>query len=99
MDIGLSVQQAAGQINASPIAGIVKKRQSKYAGSCDETRLSVHRSKNHVRQSATSLIQELLKFLIVHLLDQFNRPSASPLVAAAFQPSIHTPRLSALAPL
>ena len=96
MDIGLSVQQAAGQVNVSPSAGLVKKCPSTpAAGSCDETRLSVHRSKNHVRLSATSLQLELLKLLIVHILDPSNRPSASLLVAAAFfQPS--TPLLGSL---
>ena len=100
MDIGLSVQQATGKVNVSTTAGPVKKRQSiQIAGSCDETRLSVHRSKNHVRLSATSLLLELLKLLIVHLPNPSNRPNASSLVAAAFQPSNQTPRFSALAPL
>jgi hypothetical protein len=100
MDIGLSVQQATGQVNVSTSAGHVKKRPSIHtAGSCDETRLSVHRSKNHVRLSVFSLLPELLKLLIVHFLDPSNRPSASLLVAAAFQPSKPTPRLSALATL
>ena len=69
MDIGLSVQQATGQVNVSPFAGLVNKRQFKYAGSCDETRLSVHRSKNHVRLPTIGLTQELFKLLIVHLSD------------------------------
>ena len=85
MDIGLSVQQATGQVNVSPFAGLVNKRQFKYAGSCDETRLSVHRSKNHVRLSAKSLDSELLKLLLIHLPDLSNRL----LEAAAFQPLFH----------
>ena len=96
MDIGLSVQQAAGQVNVSPYAGPVKKCPPTPAGSCDETRLSVHRSKNHVRQSATSLIPELVKLLIVHLLDPSNRPSASLLVAAALLLAALKPHSSAL---
>ena len=86
MDIGHSDQQAAGQVSVFPSACIVKKRPSMQAvGSCDETRLSVHRSKNHVRLSVTGLPPELVKLLLVHLLDPSNRPSASLLVAAAFQ--------------
>ena len=99
MDIGLSVQQAAGQVNVSSLTGIMKKRASSPAGFCGETRLSVHRSKNHVRQAVMSLNHELVELLIVHLPDLSNRPNASSLVAAAFQPSKPTPRLSALAPL
>ena len=107
MDIGLSVQQAAGQVNVSLTAGHMKKSPSMYAtNSCDETRLSVHRSKNHVRLSVFSLLLELLKLLLVHLSDPSNRPNASLLVTAAFQPqnpllgSLLSPRCeSALAAL
>ena len=84
MDIGHSDQQAAGQVSVFPSACIVKKRPSMQAvGSCDETRLSVDRSKNHIRQSVFSLHLELAKLLLVHLLDPSNRPSASLLVATA----------------
>jgi hypothetical protein len=55
----------------------VKKRESMLVCSCDETWLSVHRSKNHVRLSAKSLDSELLKLLLVHLLDLSNRQSSA----------------------